>query len=611
VCGIIGYAGPRNAATVLIDSLRRLEYRGYDSAGIAVVDRAGSARVVKSERKVADLVRELERDGTPPGHVGIGHTRWATHGRPTLINAHPHQDCTGRIHLIHNGIIENFRDLREELEGRGHCFSSDTDTEVVPHLIEELYDGDLLAATRAALARVHGAYALVVTSADEPDRIVGARLNAPLVVGLGAGEVFVSSDITAVIPYTKRVALLGEGEIVSATAGGISVQSLDGTRIEPQMITVDWEAEQAQKGAYPHFMLKEIHEQPEALARALAGRVAEDGLVRLTELDGTGERLSQIRDVTVIACGSAWLAGLVTKYAMEQLARVRVDVEPSSEFRYSNPIVDEGTLVIAISQSGETADTMAAVREARGKGALVVAVTNVAGSALALEADAVLYMQSGPEVGVAATKTFTTQIACGLLLALHLGDLRGTLPAGEHRRLAAALLAMPAVLNRCLELEPQLAEMAHRYAHVRNVLYIGRGINYPVALEGALKLKEISYIHAEGYAAGELKHGPIALLDGDVPVLCIATSAPTLTKMVSNVQEVQSREAPVIAMVSDGENPLDADLARDVITVPLCDELLSPLANAIPLQLLAYHIAVRRGCDVDQPRNLAKSVTVE
>ncbi|MFN2569070.1 MAG: glutamine--fructose-6-phosphate transaminase (isomerizing) [Candidatus Dormibacteria bacterium] len=613
MCGIIGYAGPRAAAVVLVDSLRRLEYRGYDSAGIAVLDGtgSGSATVVKSERKVADLVDDINRDGSPGGNVGIGHTRWATHGRPNLVNAHPHQDCTGRIHLIHNGIIENFRELREELEGRGHRFSSDTDTEVVPHLIEECYQGDLATATRRALSRIQGAYALVIISAAEPDRIVGARLNAPLVVGLGSGEVFVSSDITAVIPYTRRVALLGEGEIVSATAHGICVQSLDGTRVEPPVITVDWEAEHAEKGSYPHFMLKEIHEQPEALARALKGRIDGTGMVTLGDLDVSDAQLAGITAVTVVACGSAWLAGLVMKYAIEQLARVRVDVVPSSEFRYSDPLVDERTLVIAVSQSGETADTLAAVREARSKRALVMAVTNMAGSALSLEADAVLYMQSGPEIGVAATKTFLSQIACGLLLALRLAGARGALAAGEHRRLAAELLDMPTVLARCLALEPELAAMSHRYSHARNALYIGRGINYPLALEGALKLKEISYIHAEGYAAGELKHGPIALLDSDVPVLCIATSARTLAKMVSNVQEVQSREAPVIALVSDGDNPFDSGLVRDIITVPRCDELLSPLANAIPLQLLAYHIAVRRGCDVDQPRNLAKSVTVE
>jgi glucosamine--fructose-6-phosphate aminotransferase (isomerizing) len=613
MCGIIGYTGPRPAGPILLESLRRLEYRGYDSAGVAILDASdGSSTVVKSERKVADLAQQLERQGMPSGSLGIGHTRWATHGRPILVNAHPHQDCTGRLHLIHNGIIENFRELRAELTAAGHEFQSDTDTEVVPHLIEELYRGDLVSAVRQALRRVSGAYALVVFSADHPDLLIGARLNAPLVVGLGVGEALISSDITALIPYTKRVLLLGEGEVAAARPDGVEVFSLDGTRVEPRLITVDWDAEQAQKGGFPHFMLKEIHEQPQALSATLRDRIDPDtGLVTLPALGLSDEKLASFNAVTIVACGTAWLAGLVTKYAVEELARIRVDVEPASEFRYRRTLVDEQTLVVAISQSGETADTLAAVREARRQGATILAITNVVGSALDLEADGVIHMQAGPEIGVAATKTFVAQMACGILLALHLGDSRGTLDADEHRRLCEALLAMPGLLEKALQLEPQLAEMAQRYAHARNALFIGRGINFPVALEGALKLKEVSYIHAEGYAAGELKHGPIALLDPDVPVVAVATRARTLPKTVSNVQEVRAREAPVIALVTEGENPFDTDLARDVVEVPGCDELLSPLVNVVPLQLFAYHIAVQRGCDVDQPRNLAKSVTVE
>jgi glucosamine--fructose-6-phosphate aminotransferase (isomerizing) len=612
MCGIIGYSGRRQAAPVLLDSLERLEYRGYDSAGIAVLDEDGGATAVaKSNNKVADLVQQFAADGMPSGHTGIGHTRWATHGRPTVVNAHPHRDCTGRIHLIHNGIIENYRELRAELVAAGHEFVSDTDTEVVPHLVEQHYTGDLAAAVRAALQRIHGAYALVVISADEPGRIVGARLNAPLVIGLGDDEVFVSSDITALIPYTKRVIVLGEGEVASTSPEEVIITGLDGAHREPRVVIVDWEAEQAQKGGYPHFMLKEIHEQPASLRAALRGRIDDSGFVDLPDIALDDRHLAALHQVTIVACGSAWIAGLVTKYAVEKLARVKCDVEPASEFRYGDPILDEGTLVVAFSQSGETADTLAAVREARRHGATVIAVTNVVGSALSMESDGVIYMQSGPEICVAATKTMVNQMACGLLLALRLGQARGTLDDDEHRRLTTALLEAPALVQRALALEPQLAEMAQRYSHTRNAMYIGRGINFPVALEGALKLKEVSYIHAEGYAAGELKHGPIALLDPDVPVVALATRSRTLPKMVSNIQEVSSRDAPVIALVNEGENPFDAGFVRDLVEVPLTDELVSPLVNVVPLQLFAYHVAVERGCDVDQPRNLAKSVTVE
>ena len=612
MCGIIGYSGPRQAAPLLLDSLARLEYRGYDSAGIAVLDEGlGITAVAKGNSKVADLVSQVAAEGMPEGHTGIGHTRWATHGRPTVMNAHPHRDCSGRIHLIHNGIIENYRELRAELLAAGHEFLSDTDTEVVPHLIEQCHTGDLADAVRRALARIRGAYALVVMSADEPGTVIGARLNAPLVVGLGDGEVFVSSDITALIPYTKRVVLLGEGELAAASPAGVVITSLDGSRVEPRVVVVDWEAEQAQKGGFPHFMLKEIHEQPHALRSALRGRIDESGFVDLPDVALADAHLGALDKVTIVACGSAWIAGLMTKYAIEKLARVACDVEPSSEFRYGDPLVDERTLVVAFSQSGETADTLAAVREAHRHSATVVAVTNVVGSALSMEADGVLYMQSGPEICVAATKTMVNQMACGLLLALRLGQARGTLDDDEHRRLCAELLEAPAHIERALALEAQLAEMAQRYAHARNAMYIGRGINFPVALEGALKLKEVSYIHAEGYAAGELKHGPIALLDPDVPVVALATRSRTLPKMVSNIQEVHSRDAPVVAIVTEGENPFDDGFVRDVVEVPLTDELISPLVNVVPLQLLAYHVAVERGCDVDQPRNLAKSVTVE
>jgi glucosamine--fructose-6-phosphate aminotransferase (isomerizing) len=612
MCGIIGYTGPREAAPVLLDSLQRLEYRGYDSAGIAVLGEDGEpATVAKSNLKVADLVRQVDVSGMPRGHTGIGHTRWATHGRPTVGNAHPHRDCTGRIHIIHNGIIDNYRELRAELIAAGHEFTSDTDTEVLPHLIEQHHTGDLAAAVRAALQRIRGAYALVVISADEPGRIVGARLNAPLVIGLGDGEVFVSSDITALIPYTKRVIPLGEGELAVVSPDSVLISTLDGVPVEPRVITVTWEAEQAQKSGFPHFMLKEIHEQPEALRSALRGRIDDNGFVDLPDVVFDDNHLRGIDHVTIVACGSAWIAGMVAKYAIEKLARVRCDVEPASEFRYSDPLIGAHTLVVAFSQSGETADTLAAVREARRQGATVVAVTNVVGSALSMEADGVVYMQSGPEICVAATKTMLNQMACGILLALRLGQARAALDDDEHRRLTTALSEAPELIERTLLLEAQLAEMGQRYAHTRNAMYIGRGINFPVALEGALKLKEVSYIHAEGYAAGELKHGPIALLDPDVPVVAMATRSRTLAKMVGNIQEVSSRDAPVIAVVTEGENPFDDGFVRDLVEVPLADELISPLINVVPLQLFAYHVAVERGCDVDQPRNLAKSVTVE
>jgi len=612
MCGIIGYTGPRPAGPVLLDALRRLEYRGYDSAGIAVVDEADHAvSVIKHKHKVAELVRQVEAEGMPSGTTGIGHTRWATHGRPSNENAHPHTDCTGRIHLIHNGIIENFSELRTELSARGHEFLSDTDTEVVPHLIEDSYRGDLAAAVRVALNRIRGVYALVVISADEPGKIVGARLNAPLVVGLGDGEVFVSSDITALIQYTKRVALLGEGEIVSVTPSRIDVQTLGGVAVEPRVITVDWEADQAQKNGYPHFLLKEIHEQPEALRNVLRGRIADTGAVNLREIGIADDVLARVREVVIVACGSAWHSAMVARYAIEHIARMRCSVEPASEFRYADAVVDGESLVLAFSQSGETADTLAAVRHARSRGAPVLAVTNVVGSALSMEADGVLYMHAGPEISVAATKTFVNQMACGILLALHLGDVRGTLDIDEHARLVAELQGVPALVERALMLEAQLADIGRRHAHARNALYVGRGINFPIALEGALKLKEISYVHAEGYAAGELKHGPIALLDEEVPVVAIATRSRTLPKMVSNVQEVHSRDAPVVALVTEDEDPFDSGIVQDVIALPPCDELFSPLLNVVPLQLLAYHVAVQRGCDVDQPRNLAKSVTVE
>jgi glucosamine--fructose-6-phosphate aminotransferase (isomerizing) len=610
MCGIIGYAGTRPAAPLLVDCLRRLEYRGYDSAGIAVLDGDGAHTVVKTDRRVADLVARLERDGTPAGTVGIGHTRWATHGRPSLVNAHPHQDCRGRIQLIHNGIVENHRELRAELAAAGHEFVSDTDTEVLVHLIEALYRGDLADATRAALRRVEGAFALVVISADQPDLLVGARRQAPLVLGAPDGEVFLSSDITALLPYTREVTLLGDGEVVAAHPGSVRVTRLDGTGVTPATIVVDWEAEQAQKGGYPHFMLKEMNEHPEAATNALRGRLTPGGLVDLGGLLDPAS-LRRMGDVQVVGMGSAWIAGHYTATAVRRLAGLRCSVENASEFRYGDPLVGPDSLVVAISQSGETADTLAAVREAKQRGAAVLGVTNVVGSALTRECDWVMPMQSGPEVCVLATKTLVAQMVCGLLIACALGAARGTLPEAGHAEVVEELRLLPERLRRALALEPQLAAIAQRNAHVRSAIYIARGVNLATAHEGALKLKEASYVHAEAYPAGELKHGPIALLDASVPVVAVATRSRTLAKTVSNLEEVRARDAPVVALVTEGDDTLGPELSRDLVPVPACSELLSPLVNVVPLQLLAYHVAVERGCDVDQPRNLAKSVTVE
>ena len=612
MCGIIGYAGSRSAAPLLLESLRRLEYRGYDSAGIAVLDPAGGPpAVVKSDRRVADLAARLERDGMPEGRVGIGHTRWATHGRPTTVNAHPHQDCRARIQLIHNGIVENHRELRAELLATGHSFRSDTDTEVLVHLIEAHYRGDLAAATREALRRVEGSYALVVISADEPDTLVGARRQAPLVAGAPDGEVLLSSDITALIPFTREVILIGDDEVVAATPGSVRVTTLDGSPVSPERIVVDWEAEQAQRGGYPHFMLKEMNETPSAAANAMRGRIASSGLVDLGDLLDPG-LAARIRDVQVVGMGSAWIAGHYAAAAIRRLARIPCSVESASEFRYGDPLVDQHTLVVAISQSGETADTLAAVREARRRGSSVLGVPTVVGSALSRECDSSLPMQSGPEISVLATKTLVAQMLCGLLVGCALGAARGTLPVPAHTELVEELGAVPERLACALRLEPQLAEIAQRHAHVRSAVYIARGVNVATAYEGALKLKEVSYVHAEGYPAGELKHGPLALLDSSVPVVAVATRSATLAKTVSNIAEVRAREAPVIALVTGGDaDPLGPELSRDVVRVPACSELLSPLVNVVPLQLLAYHVAVERGCDIDQPRNLAKSVTVE
>jgi len=614
MCGIVGYVGPDQALPIVLEGLRRLEYRGYDSAGVAVLDGApggtvAAVNVVKKAGKLGELERELETRGAPAGRIGMGHTRWATHGEPSDRNAHPHLDCGGGVAVIHNGIIENFQELRTELEKRGHRLVSETDTEVVAHLIEE-QEGPLPEAVRAAVRRLRGAYALVVLSREDPDVIVGVRVSSPLVVGLGEGEAILASDIPAVLQRTRTVLPVEEGELVEVRADGVRLTGLDGSPRSREPMRVDWELERAQKGGYDDFMLKEIHEQPAAIRDTLVGRVDARGALTLDELRLDPDVLREVRKVFVVACGTAFHSGLVAKYAIEHWTRLPVEIEIASEFRYRDPVLGPDTLTLAVSQSGETIDTLEAARHAARQGSRVLAVTNTVGSSLAREADAVLYTHAGPEIGVAATKTFATQMVAQHLVALYLAQVRGSMFPSEIAQRVEELRRLPAAVERALALEPQVAEIAAAYRDARDVLFIGRHTGYPAALEGALKLKEISYIHAEGYPAGELKHGPIALVEPGVPVVAVATECHVYPKMVSNIQEVRARGAEVIAVVTEGDVAVRG-LARHVLEVPRTPELLSPVVVSVPLQLLAYHIAKLRGCDVDRPRNLAKSVTVE
>src|SRR5881398_3372331 len=614
MCGIIGYLGGQEATPILMDSLKRLEYRGYDSAGVAVLEtpRPGSlirTSVTKSEAKVDDLITKLKA-GMPSGHLGIGHTRWATHGKPTYINAHPHTDCKGKIFVVHNGIIENFAELKAELEAEGHEFPSETDTEVVPHLIEKYYKGDFLAAVRAALKRLNGAYAMAMFSSDDPELLVGARLNAPLVVGLGEKENYIASDITAIIPYTKRVLVLGEGEVAAVTPLGAEVSSLDGVTVKPKIVHVDWDVAQAQKGGFPHFMLKEIHETPEAVANASRGRLSDDGVVSFREFDIPDEQLRGIKDVLLLGMGTSLHAAMIGEYVIEDWAGVPARSEDASEFRYRRPTVGASSLNVVISQSGETADTLVAMQQAKARGALSVAVTNVVASSAARDADGAIYLHAGPEIGVASTKTLHAHIVSLYLLAMRLADVKGRVSPERKRELVEALRALPDQVRDILAREKEIIKLAHKYSKYRNFMFAGRGLGYPVALEGALKLKEISYIHAEGTSGGELKHGPIALLDDQFPVIAICTAGTTKDKMVSNVHEIVARNAPVLALISKGDRSLD-DVATDIFEMPAVEETVSAILNTVMLQLFAYHVAVKLGQDVDQPRNLAKSVTVE
>jgi glutamine---fructose-6-phosphate transaminase (isomerizing) len=611
MCGIVGYIGNKKVVPILIDGLKRLEYRGYDSAGLAVLEQ-GRMVVYRSVGKIKELESAVW-GANLTGTVGLGHTRWATHGRPTEENAHPHTDCTGDLVVVHNGIIENYLALKEKLIAEGHTFRSETDTEVIAHLIEKYLkeDPDIERATRRALNDLTGAYAIGVLWNGDPGRIVGARCQSPLVVGLGEGDFFFASDLPAILSHTRNVLFLNDGEMVVLTREGVHVTTLNGETVQRPVEKVLWSPILAEKGGYKHFMLKEIYEQPRAVRDTIRGRFSEESATIFVEgMEQLDEHLAAIDKIVLIACGTAWHAGLVGKFMIEELARVSVEVDYSSEFRYRDPVVGDRTLVLAISQSGETLDTLAGIKEAQLRDCHTAAICNVVGSSLTREVEGVLYTHAGPEIGVAASKTFTAQLAALYLFALYLGQKRGTLDAERIRALLADLVRLPQQIEHVLHLDAETERLAQQYHAKTDFLYLGRGINYPIALEGALKLKEISYIHAEGYPAGEMKHGPIALITEEMPVVILAPQDKVYEKIRGNIQEVKARDGIVIAVCSEGDTELPGKVDHALV-VPRSSHLLTPVLLAIPMQLLAYHVAVRKGCDVDQPRNLAKSVTVE
>ena len=617
MCGIVGYIGPKPVVGVLVGGLRKLEYRGYDSAGLAVV-KGREVSVRRAPGKLSNLARSLESDPLD-GEYGIGHTRWATHGRPTEDNAHPHRDCTGRIAVVHNGIIENYLELKARLEREGHRFVTETDTEVIAHLVESLLPGrSLPGAVREALGRLRGSFALCLLSADCPDTLVAARSGPPLIVGMGEGERLVASDVPAILEHTRNMYFMRDGEMAVLSPGGISLETFDGQELPFEPREVSWSPAMAEKGGFRHFMLKEIHEQPRSLEDTVAGRVSpESGEVFRDEEGISGLALGETEKIHIVACGTSWHAALVGKFLIEEMARVPVEIDYGSEFRYRDPLVGPKSLVIAISQSGETADTLAAVREARSRGARILSICNVVGSMLSRESHGTLYTRSGPEIGVASTKAFTCQLAVLVLLALHLGRQRGRLTAEASIGMISALRQVPRAVEEILGQADACARIARDVYLHDNALYLGRGIHYPIALEGALKLKEISYIHAEGYPAGEMKHGPNALIDHNLPVVALAAreegdprSMLRYEKMRSNIEEVRARDGIIIALASTGDAGIE-EIARHVIRIPELPDPLLPILMAVPLQMLAYEIALLRGCDVDQPRKLAKSVTVE
>jgi len=612
MCGIVGYVGEKSAVGIIVEGLKRLEYRGYDSAGVAVID-GGGLHVRRAVGRIKALEAVL-RERPLSGALGIGHTRWATHGRPSEENAHPHTDCSGSLVVVHNGILENYLEVKERLRAAGHRFHSETDTEVLAHLVEHHLGqtGRLELAVKAALAEITGSYALGVVSTGAPDRLVTAKHGAgSVVVGLGRGEMFVASDIPAILPHTRDVVILEDGEVAVVTAQGVELSTLDGEPVQRDPVRILWDPIMAEKGGYRHFMLKEMYEQPRAITDTFRGRIApETGNVVLPDVNLAPSTVRGIQRVVLVACGTAYYAALLGRTMIERLAGLPAEVDLGSELRYRDPIVGPETLVIAVSQSGETADTIGAVKTARLKGCPILAVTNVVGSALAREATGTLYMHAGPEIGVASTKAFSTMIVSCYLLALWLGRQRGAVTAEDVKKRIQDLVEVPRLVERTLELDTRIAGLARHLSHVSDFLYLGRGVQYPIALEGALKMKELSYIHAEGYAGGEMKHGPIALISDGFPVVALAPRDSSYERMLGNIEEVRARDGLLIAVTHPGDRAVAAK-AQHVIEVPVAAELLTPLVTVVPLQLLAYHVAVRRGCDVDQPRNLAKSVTVE
>jgi len=609
MCGIVGYVGARRAKEVLLNGLKSLEYRGYDSAGIALIE-GGELLIAKRAGKIRGL-EECVAANDFKATVGIGHTRWATHGRPTDENAHPHWDCKKNLAVVHNGIIENYLELKEELLKRGHKFISQTDTEVLAHLFEEHYHGSLEGAVREGLKRVKGAFAIAVISKESPREIVAAKTSSPLVIGLGKGENFLASDIPALLPYTRRMLFLGDGEMAVIRRDEVKLSTFGGQAIEREPQRIDWDPVAAQKGGYRHFMLKEIHEQPQAVEDTIRGRYSlEEGEVFLQELDLSAEQLRRLKAVYLLACGTSYHAGLTARYLWQDWLRLPIIAEIGSEFRYSNPYLDEDTLVVAISQSGETADTLAGARKARGGGATVISIVNVVGSTLTRESDGVVYTHAGPEIGVASTKAFTAQLAALTLLGVYLARRRGELSAEQARRILKTLAAVPGHIEALLGQGKEMQKLAQQFYDKTDFLYLGRDILHPIALEGALKLKEISYIHAEGYPAGEMKHGPIALIDENMPVVVLVTKNSVYDKVFANIEEVKARKGIVIAFTDEVNKDIER-IADRIFEIPFTPEVSTPLLFVVPLQLLAYHIAVLRGTDVDQPRNLAKSVTVE
>jgi len=608
MCGIVGYVGPKDCLPVLMKGLKRLEYRGYDSAGVAVL--TGPDMLVHKAAGKISVLERLLKGKKLKATTGIAHTRWATHGEPNSENAHPHTDCRGRIAVAHNGIIENHAVLRKMLEAEGHTFSTDTDTEVLPHLIEKLYEGNLERAVGQALQMVEGTYGIAVVCSDEPDKIVGARNGSPLLVGVNKDEYMVASDAAAILSRTKQVVYLDDKEMVVISKSGFTTSTIDQKVTDKKVEEIEWDLAAVEKAGFPHFMIKEIFEQPQAVGDSMRGRVLpEEGTAKLGGLNMSESELRAIDRIIITACGTSWHAGMIGEYMLEDRARIPVEVEYASEFRYRNPVVRPGTLVIVISQSGETADTLAAMREAQRKGARALGICNVVGSTIARASDGGVYVHAGPEIGVASTKAFSSQITVLGILTLCLGRLR-TLPRDDGVQIANELLSIPGKISEILEKNEQIIDIASQYYKNNNFLYLGRGVNFPVALEGALKLKEISYIHAEGYPAAEMKHGPIALIDESMPVVFICTKDSAYEKILSNMAEVRARKGRIIAVATEGDEEIRSH-ADHVIHVPATLEFLAPLLTVVPLQLLAYHVAVMRGCDVDQPRNLAKSVTVE